>query len=177
MHVLLLAMLLLPSRAFAADPGAFVDQPDMVGRIATVLAASKIDYLTAATYEDGGQKFSYHLKSIDYLGTIERGKEHFILATALFLRSSAAGSDEHPPAKGHGFLICLSPDFRLVCHCRLDILPVELVGTRLRRGDTDLVDFAAHDHATRSYGYLIDGDDALPYPFSDSLPKESAKKP
>jgi hypothetical protein len=35
-------------------------------------------------------------------------------------------------------------------------------------------DFASTDEATRRRGFLIDGDDFLPYPFVDKLPEPQA---
>ena len=172
-------LFLMTLAAFGGEPGAFVEQPNLVGKITEALVASKLDHLTPHTYRDGERQFSYHLKSVSYLGTIERGSEKFILATALFLRSSAQGS-EYPPARAHGYLLCLSPELRLISHCRLDFPDVELVGTALRRQQETIGDFAATDDATRRRGFLIDGDDFLPYPFADKLPDPNtpqAKKP
>jgi hypothetical protein len=151
----------------------------LVGAITEALATSKLDHLTPHNYREGDRQFSYHLKSVSYLGTIERGSEKFILATALFLRSSAQGS-EYPPARGQGYLLCLSPELRLISHCRLDFPDVDLVGTLLRRQKETIGDFAATDDVTRRRGFLIDGDDFLPYPFADKLPDANtpqAKKP
>lgn len=141
-------------------------EPNLVGQITSALIASKLDYLTPHISEDGGKRFSYHLKSVSHLGTIERGSEKFVMATALFLRSSALGS-EYPPARGHGFLLCLSGNLRLVTHCRLDLPDVSLAGTRLIREKEVIGDLSAIDDATRQHGFLIDGSDFLPYPFSD----------
>ena len=165
--------------AIGGELGAFVEQPDLVGKIAQALVASKADHLVPHTFRDGDQQFSYHLKSVSYLGTIEHGSEKFLLATAFFLRSSARGS-EYPPARGHGFLLCLSTEFRLISHCRLDSPDVDLVGTTLCRKKVKIGNFAATDEATRRHGYLIDGDDFLPYPFADKVPDPQppqAKKP
>jgi hypothetical protein len=164
---------LMTLAALGGEPGAFVEQPNLVGKITEALVASKADHLTPHSSRDGDRQFSYHLKSVSYLGTIERGSEKFILATALFLRSSARGS-EYPPARGHGFLLCLSTDFRLISHCRLDFPDVELIGTTLSRQKEKIGDFAATDEATRRHGYLIDGDDFLPYPYADKLPAPHA---
>jgi hypothetical protein len=163
------AAFLMTVAAFGGEPGGFVEQPNLVGKITEALVASKLDHLTPHIYRDGDRQFSYHLKSVSYLGIIERGSEKFILASALFLRSSAQGS-EYPPARGHGYLLCLSPELRLISHCRLDFPDVELVGTALRREQETIGDFAATGEGARSHGFLIDGDDFLPYPFADKLP-------
>ena len=173
------ALFLITLAAFGGEPGIFVEQPNLVGKITEALVASKLDHLTPHNYRDGDRQFSYHLKSVSYLGTIERGSEKFILATALFFRSSAQGS-EYPPARGHGYLLCLSPELHLISHCRLDFPDVDLAGTALRRQQVDIGDFAATDEATRRRGFLIDGDDFLPYPFVDKLSDPQAppaKKP
>jgi hypothetical protein len=173
------SMFLMTLAALGGEPGAFVEHPNLVGKITEALVATKLDHLTPHSSRDGDRRFSYHLKSVSYLGTIQRGSEEVILATALFLRSSARGS-EYPPARGHGFLLCLSTDFRLISHCRLDLPDVELIGTTLSRQKEKIGDFAVTDEATRRHGYLIDSDDFLPYPFADRLPDShvpSAGKP
>lgn len=169
MRSLFATVFLMTLAAFGGEPGAFVEHPNLVGKITEALVASKLDHLTPHTYRDGACQFSYHLKSVSYLGTIERGSEKFILATALFLRSSAQSS-EYPPARGHGYLLFLSPELRLISHCRLDFPDVQLVGTALRRQQETIGDFAATSEGTRRRGFLIDGDDFLPYPFADKLP-------
>ena len=171
----LIAILAFPCLLSAAEPGAYVAEPNLVGQITSVLTASRIDYLTPHKYEDNGKRFSYHLKSVSYLGTIEHGSERFLLATALFLRSSAQGS-EYPPARGHGFLLCLSEDIRLISHCRLDLPEgvVSLTGTQLMRDKVIIGDLSASDEATKQNGYLIDGSDFLSYPYTDRRTKPSA---
>ena len=167
MRAVFASFLFLTFAAVASESGDFVEQPNLVDKITEALVTSKIERLTPHTTRDGGRLYSYHLKSVSYLGTIEHGAEEFILATAAFVRSSAQGS-EYPPARGHGFLLCLSPDFRLLSHCRLDFPDVQLVGTELRRQRKKIGDFTTSDLA-RVRGFLIDGDDVLPYPFSDKL--------
>ncbi len=175
MRPILAILLWTALRLSGAEPGGFVEQPNLVGRITEALLASKMDHLTPHTYRDGARQFSYHLKSVSYLGSVERGSEKIILATALFFRSSAQGS-EYPPARGHGYLLCLSPELRLISHCRLDFPEVELVGTALLRQRETIGDFAATDEATRSRGFLIEGDDFLPYPFADKLADPTVPK-
>lgn len=175
----LLVILFSGCLALAGDPDAYTPQPNLVGQITSALVASKLDHLTPHTYQDKGTKFSYNLQSVACLGTIERGTERFVLATALFIRSSAENS-EHPPPRGHGFLLCLSTDFHLISHCSLDFPNVKLIDTQLLRGEetiADFADFAASDTATRQRGFLIDGSDFLPYPFADRLPDPAATDP
>ena len=174
MRNLFSAMLLITLPAVGGESGAFVEQPNLVGKITEALVASKADHLVPHTFRDGDRRFSYHLKSVSYLGTIERGSEKFVLATAFFLRSSPQSS-EYPPARGHAFLLCLSTELRLISHCRLDFPDVELVGNRLSREKEKIGDFAASDETTRRHGYLIDGKDFLPYPFADKLPDAQAQ--
>jgi hypothetical protein len=167
MHAFLLFALLMTSAVSGGESGASVEQPNLVGKITEALVISKVDRLTPHTFRDNGKLFSYHLKSVSYLGTIEHGSERFILATAVFIRSSALGS-KYPPARGHGFLLCLSPDFRLVSYCGLDFPDVVLVGSELCRQQEKIGDFSVSD-LTRRNGFLIDGADFLPYPFSDKV--------
>lgn len=179
MHKVFAAVLLMQLAALGGEPGAYVEQPNLVGRITAALVASKADHLTPHISRQDSREFSYHLKSVAYLGSIERGAEKFILATALFIRSSAKGS-EYPPARGHGYLLCLSPDFHLISHCQLDFLDVDLVGALLVRQKETVADFSRTDDAARRDGFLVDGTDFLSYPFMDKLPvadSSGAKKP
>ncbi len=169
MRSALLVMLFSASLALAGEPGAYTPQPNLVGQITSALVASKLDHLTPHTYQDGGKKFSYNLQSVASLGTIEHGSERVMLATAFFIRSSAENS-EYPPPRGHGYLLCLSPDFKLISHCQLDFPNVKLNGTQLLRGDETIADFAAPGDVIRKTGFLIDGSNFLPYPFADRLP-------
>ncbi len=155
--------------AIALEPGSYTPQPDIVSRITSALAASKLDQLTPHTSQENGTKFSYNLKSVACLGTIGRGTERFVLATALFIRSSAENS-EYPPPRGHGFLLCLSPSYQLISHCPLDFPQVKLIDTKLMRGEETIADFSVSGTATRQRGFLIDGTAFLPYPFADHLP-------
>jgi len=176
MRIISTCILLITSAAFGGESGEFVEEPNLVGKITETIVASKFDRLTPHTYRDGGKLYSYHLKTVSYLGNIERGAEKFILATAFFVRSSALGG-EYPPARGHGFLLCLSPDFHLTSYCRLHYPPdVDLVGTELRRRQEAIGSFTVSD-LQRARGFLIDGDDILPYPFSDKLSDPDEKKP
>ncbi len=173
----------------AADQSIFVEEPRMALKIAAAIAESKIDQLTphlSNDGDDGKSQFSYHLASVAYLGTMERGSEKFILATALFMRSPPAGR-ERPPARGHGFLVCLAPDFHVRCFCGIDFPgQLELDGTRLKRitkfgagleSESKLVaDFGDHSDTARRRGFLIDGDTFLEYPFADRF-GASTKRP
>ena len=121
------------------------------------------------------RKFSYHLSAVRYLGTIEKGSEKLLLANVFFVRSSAEGS-LYPPGRGHGFLLCLKTDFALVSQCRLDFPEVDLHENELKHGGNIIANFAEDNEAIRRRGFLIDGDDFLPYPFSDKLPAKDVLK-
>lgn len=175
MRTVLAPFLLMTLIAVGGESGDFVEQPNLVSKITEALVTAKVGRLTPCTYREGDKLYSYHMKSVSYLGTIERGSEVFILATAVFVRSSAQGS-EYPPARGHGFLLCLSSNFHLVSHCRLDFPDVVLLGTELRRQEEVIGNFTVSDRE-RALGFLIDGDDVLPYPFSDKLTDPHAEKP
>ncbi len=166
----LVGLLFSTCLAIAGDPGVYTPQPNIVAQITSALMASKLDHLTPHTYQDGGSKFSYNLQSVTCLGTIERGTERFVLATALFIRSSAEKS-EFPPPRYHGYILCLSTKFKLISHCQLDFPQVELIGTKLLRAKETITDFSDSDVATRRRGFLIDGANFLPYPFADRLPE------
>ena len=176
MRSTLLVILLSGSLALAGDPGAYTPQPNIVGQITSALVASKIYHLTPHTYQDSGKKFSYNLQSVAYIGTIERGTECFVLATALFIRSSAENS-EYPPPRGHGYLLCLSTKLKLVSHCQLDLPQVVLIDTKLLRANETIADFSATGDGIRKRGFLIDGSNFLPYPFADRLPDPEATAP
>jgi len=176
MRSTLLALLLSRCLALAGEPGAYTPQPNIVGQITSALVASKLDHLTPHTYQDSGKNFSYNLQSVACLGTIERGTERVLLATAFFIRSSAENS-EYPPPRGHGYLLCLSTHFKLISHCSLDFPNVKLSGTQLLRGDETIADFAATGDLIRKKGFLIDGSNFLPYPFADRLSDPEATAP
>lgn len=170
MRSTLLVILFSGCLALAGEPGTYTPQPNIVGQITSALVASKLDHLTPHTYQDSGGKFSYNLQSVACLGTIERGTERFVLATALFIRSSAEKS-EFPPPRHHGYLLCLSTNLKLISHCQLDFPQVELIGLKLLRAKEIIADFSDTDIATRRRDFLIDHTDFLPYPFADRLPE------
>ncbi|MCW1913136.1 hypothetical protein OJ996_06110 [Luteolibacter sp. GHJ8] len=153
------------SPAIGGDATAFQSQPSVLSKVIDSLNEAKIDHLTPKIYEDDGRSYSYYVQSATWLGTLVRGEEEFLLATATFMRSKAKGG-EQAMARSHGFLLCLSKDFKLLHHCRLDPGAV-LDGDKLVREGKVIADFSADDEATRTRGYLIDGSDFLPYPFSN----------
>lgn len=168
MRALFLLLLLSGPLVRGNESGAFVAEPNPVARVAEALAGSGIERLTPRISEQAGRLHSYHVESIRYLGWIRRGDEKVVLATAKFIRSSAEGV-AHPPARGHGFLLCLTEGFELVSHSRLDLCDdVRLAGTDLVREGQRIADFSSSSEATRQNGFLVDGGDSLPYPFSDN---------
>ena len=166
--------IVIACNAKAGDTTAFIPEPAILQKIITGVADAKIYRLTSKISEDDGRTYSYCLRSASYLGTIQRGDQQCILGTMGFIRSSAKGR-EQPSARSHGFLVCLSPDFKLLHHCRLDVPDAFLVGDKLMRGEKLIGDFSANE-ANRTRGFLIDNDDFLPYPFSDRLKAENGLK-
>lgn len=182
MRSTLLVILLSGSLALGGEPDVFTPDPNIVGQITTALLDSNIDHLTPhtiltpETIQGPGKAFPYYLQSVAYLGTIKRGTERVVLATAFFIGSSAE-NDENPPPRSHGYLLCLSTHFRLISHCSLDFPNVELNGTKLLRQKQAIADFAASDTATRQRGFVINRSHFLPYPFADRLPDPAATDP
>jgi hypothetical protein len=173
----LIALLLTCGRLLAADFGNYVEEPNVVGKIAAALASSDADELKPRILDEGGTKTSYHLKSVDYLGALDRGNERFMLAAVFFVRSSPQGRLT-PPGRGHAFLLCLSSDFKISGHCRLGSRDVELAGAILKEGDSVIADFSASNEDIRRRGFQVGSGNRLPYPFSDRLtsPDEPAPK-
>lgn len=131
------------------------------------LAASKIDELTSKTYEHEGREYSYHLKTIDYLGTVERDGCRYTIASAKFIRSSAKGS-EYPPARGHGFLLLFDDAFKVATHGRLDFGDYHMEGHVLKSGQAVIADFGSSEPVIRYRGWLLDTS-FMAYPFADKI--------
>jgi hypothetical protein len=167
MRHLVLIWFVAVSLAFAGSPGDATDTPDVVAKMVQGLAASKIDQLTSKTYSDGDREFSYHLKTIDYLGTVQRDGRRYTIAAAKFLRSSAKGI-EYPPARGHGFLIVFDETFGIATHGRMDFADFHMDGYVLKAGDTIVADFGTTDPSIRHHGWLLDSA-FMPYPFADRI--------
>lgn len=149
-------------------PGDYLPDPNPVEMITTALEESDIECFTSRLFEDDGLQYSYNFVSVRYLGGIGIGSEEFVLGTAYFIRSSPMG-EASPPSRGHGFLLCMTPEFELVSFCEL-YLPdeVTLSGVELLRGEEVIADFSEDDELIRLNGYLIDGSSFLEYPFSDA---------
>ncbi len=167
MRHLALVFIVACSSAFAGSPGDATDTPDVVAKMVQGLAVSKIDELTSKTYRKGDREFSYHLKTIDYLGTVQRDGRRYTIAAAKFLRSSAKGS-EYPPARGHGFLIVFDEAFGIATHGRMDFGNYHMDDQVLKAGETVVADFGSTEPAIRYHGWLLDSA-FMPYPFADRI--------
>jgi hypothetical protein len=153
--------------AFADSSADATDTPDIIAKMVQGLAASKIDQLTSKTYRDGDSVFSYHLKTIDYLGTVQRDGRRYTIAAAKFIRSRAKGS-EYPPARGHGFLIVFDDAFVIATHGRMDFGDYHMDGHVLKAGETVVADFGTTEPAIRYHGWMLDSA-FMPYPFADRI--------
>jgi len=108
---------------------------------------------------------TYHLSSIEFIGTIVRGKERFLIASTFYIRSRNPGRDT-PPARGHSFMIVFRPDFSIAAASRADISGCHMDGNRLI-GEEVVADFDSRDVRVRHGGYVeLAG---LPYFFSDPI--------
>ncbi len=153
--------------------GNYQTNPNPVESIIAALKASNDDALTPHLSEQDGKKFSYHLASARYLGSISRKEESFQVAAVLFIRSSPEGQ-EHPPARSHGFLILINTKGELASICGVYFPDqVELIDSQLKRGSEIIGDLSSADIPTRSRGFLIDGGDFLPYPFADRIAEKA----
>ncbi len=167
----ILVLLALPFPALqAGDAGAPANDPKVLGKVVAALETSGIDHLTSKGYGIEGREYSYHLTTVDYLGTIQRDGKAFTVATAQFVRSSRRGS-QNPNARGHGFIILLDPDYRIATHARLDFHPYLLQGEKVILGDTIVIDFSDRDIRIRHRGWPVDSG-FLAYPFADKITDE-----
>jgi hypothetical protein len=113
-----------------------------------------------------GENDTYHLRSIEYLGYVERDKEKFFIASVGFIRSSPFGQDT-PVARGHSFMVVFRPDFTIAASSRAEISGYHISGNRLMSGEKVVVDFDSRDVSVRHHGYaMLEG---LPYFFSDRI--------
>lgn len=165
MRLLITLLLVSCSLAVAGSAGEATDTPDVIAKVVDGLAKSQIAELTSRTSEGGSS--SYHLKTIDYLGTVQRDGRRYTVALAQFLRSSGKGG-EYPPARGHGFLVLFDDTFRVVTYGRMDFEICHMEGDVVKSGDKVIVDFGATDPATRYHGWLLESA-FMPYPFSDRI--------
>lgn len=167
MHRFVLALFATCSLAFAGSSSDATDTPDIIAKMVQGLAASKIDQLTSRTYRDGDSEFSYHLKTIDYLGTVHRDGRLYTIATAKFIRSRAKGS-EYPPARGHSFLILFDEAFGIATHSRMEFGDYHMDGHVLKAGEAVIADFGSMEPAIRYHGWMLDSE-FMPYPFADRI--------
>jgi len=168
MRFIILAILFTVTLAPSAQEwGEYTASPNPVLAITEALVHSGIDCFTPRLYQEDGLQFSYGLVSVRYLGCISHGQEKRIMGTAFFIRSSPLMEDS-PPARGHGYLVCLTEDFDLVSFCEL-VSPDEVIlsGMELLREGEQITDFSLTDSLTVMNGYLVDGGSFLEYPFSE----------
>ena len=133
------------------------------------IEASKIDVLTS---KNGDSGTTYHMRGIQFLGTVSRDKQNYTVAHAVFVRSSSPGQAT-PPARGHDFIIVFDSAFRIAAYGRTDFGNYRMIGDRLMYGENVVADFASTEPVTRHSGYFEIG---LPYPFADRIPDEEWDK-
>jgi len=167
MRILVAALIAFSSVVFAGGADEATSTPSVVAKMVQGLADSKIDELTSKTYTYEGQEYSYHLKIIDYLGTVQRDGHRYTIGAAKFIRSSAKGS-QYPPARGHGFVLVFDDAYRIVTHGRMDYGDYHMTGDVLKSAETTIADFGTTDLATRHHGWLLDSA-FMPYPFADKI--------
>jgi hypothetical protein len=168
--LIIIFLAVIPLAAFAGARGEPLAEPKTIFRMVESLENSKIDSFTSRLSIEG-KAGTYHLCSVELLGTATRDKESLYLAAAFYVRSSPLGS-ETPPARGHSFLVVFHPDFAIASYCRGEVGDCRMNGNKLVRGDEVLADFDKRSVQTRHSGYLIDGGDLLPYFFSDRITDE-----
>jgi hypothetical protein len=158
---------------WADHAGYPASEPRVLLKMVQALEDSGIDGLhSRAAGEDG---MSYHLRDFQYLGTIRKGQEQFLLGYALFVRSSPPGS-ETPPARGHGVLVLFDPGFKIVSHARGEGGELFLRGNVLMEGEEKLLDFGDTGPGTRFHGFPWGGS-FLAYPFADRITEEQWNSP
>ncbi|MEK7949317.1 hypothetical protein [Luteolibacter soli] len=165
-HALLLAFTVLGSGlSFAGGREEPMADPKTLLKMVEGLEKSGDERFTSSKppKENG---ISYQLSSIEFIGSVERGKERFLIASAFYIRSRNPGRDT-PPARGHTFMIVFRPDFSIAAGSRADISGCRMDGNRLMGEDGVVADFDSRDVSVRHHGYA--GLDDLPYFFSDRI--------
>jgi hypothetical protein len=155
----------------AGSWGEPLEEPKTLLKMIEALEKSGDDRFTSRKSPPGEQGETYHLRAIEYIGTVERGKEKFLIAAAGFIRSSPAGR-ETPPARGHSYVLVFRPDFSIAATAYESIADCHMSGNRLCRGEEVVVDFDDRSPGVRHGGYLIDGGPLLPYFFADRITDE-----
>ncbi len=153
--------------AIAGSSADATDTPDIIAKLVQGLANSKINELTSKTSNDGENEHSYHLKAIDYLGTVQRDGRRYTIAVAKFIRSRAKGN-ELSSARGHGFLVVFDDAFGIATHGRLTYGDYHMEGHVLKAGEEVIADFGSTEPAIRWHGWMLDGA-FMPYPFVDRI--------
>jgi hypothetical protein len=155
--------------SFAGSWGEPLDEPKTLLKM--VESLEKSDRFASSADTSGGKRTTYHLRSIGYLGTIERAKEKFLIAAVGFIRSSIAGQ-ETPVARGHSFVVVFRPDFSIAATAYESIADCHMSGNRLCRGKDVVIDFDARTTFVRHGGYMFEGGAVLPYFFADRITEE-----
>jgi len=163
----ILALFAVGSMAFAGSSADATAHPDIIAKLVQGLANSKIDELTSKTYREVDSEYSYHLKAIDYLGTVQRDGRRYTIAAAKFIRSRAKGS-EYPPARGHSFLVVFDDVFGIATHGRMEFGDYHMDGDVLKAGEEVIADFGSTEPAIRWHGWMLDSA-FMPYPFADRI--------
>ena len=167
MRHFILVLFATGSMAFAGSSADATDTPNIIAKLVQGLANSKIDELISKTYKDGDNEFSYHLKTIDYLGTVQRDGRRYTIAAAKFIRSRAKGN-EYSSARGHSFLIVFDDVFGIATHGRLEFGDYHMDGHVLKAGEEVIADFGSTEPAIRWHGWMLDSA-FMPYPFADRI--------
>ena len=141
-----------------------MDEPKILLRMIQGMEKSGEDQFISK--KPPGENDTYHLKSIEYFGYVERGKEKFFIASAGFIRSRPFGQDT-PVARGHSCMIVFRPDFTIAASSRADISGCYMEGNRLMSEEGVVADFDSRDVSVRHHGYTELSD--LPYFFSDKI--------
>lgn len=149
---------------WAADRGVPVKEPQLLVKLATALEASKIGGLVSSGPDESG--ITYHLTSLDYLGSVTRDGQTYYFAKAFFIRSSPPGS-ETPPARGHTFAVILDGDFKVLSHSR-NVEEISIDGDSLVYGE-ERESLVNPDYFIRYRGYAMG---ELAYPFADKITEE-----
>lgn len=166
MRSLFHACLVLSGFACAESIEAPLADPKALLKVITAIESSNIESLTSQRFP--GENSSYHLARIKLLGTVHRDAQNYSVAYAKFLRSRNPGTDT-PPARGHGYLIILNGDYRIVSYGKFDEENYSMAGDSLIQGDWVIADFQANDEQTRHSGFIFG---MLPYPFKNRISDE-----
>lgn len=156
------------STSFAGSWGEPLDQPKAVLKMVEALESSGRGQLNSYKTKVERKAYSWHLRSISYLGTVERGKEKFFIAATHYIRSSFGGQ-QTPPARGHSYIVIFRSDFTIAASAEEDVSDCGMEGNKLYRDGKVVIDFDNRSLFLRRYGYMLEGGHSLPYFFSDRI--------